>query len=334
MDELTRRTFIRTGAAAALTTSAGAWNIPAAQAAARGPYVPYRRRSYFKSEVAGLRIRRTRTRAFRRFMRTYADQRDTPHPVINGIGGNQWGTPFAVGRASHPVWRLTGDLHPKARRLAERGFHAPAWIGSMLTGTSDSPLCVMDRAWGFTMFCTNAEVVGHRLIRANAGSITYHSSNGLDFRNRRSDDDRNFTSRGRISDAMVIRRSLVRHGIKHGTDLGHVLHLFLAETRTADGHRHPMVGEESDNYGFGAQGERLAIAPWVDLSKRNLSPGGLVIARTLQNHGCYIGDNSGSASCFKAEQETDDRPLWDGLLGRNALKGITWDDFVVLGRRR
>lgn len=329
MDELSRRTFMRSGAAAAVAASAGAWSLSPAEAATR-PFLPYGRRSYFKSEVDGLRVNRDRTRAFRAFMRNHPDQRDHRYPVINGIGDNRWGTPFAVGTARHPVWRLTGDHHPKARRLVERGFHAPAWLGDMLTGTSDSPLCVMDRASGFTMFCTNAELVGPRLIRATSGSITYHSSNGLDYRNPRSNDRRNFTSRGRISDAMVIRRSLVRYGIRNRTDLGHVLHLFLAETRTADGHRHPMVGEEDDNFGFGAQGERLAIAPWVDLSKRGLSPGGLVIARTLKNHGCYIGDNSGSMSALKAEQSTRSRPLWDGLLTQDALRGITWDDFVVL----
>lgn len=331
MDELTRRNFVRTGAAAALAASSGAWTLSPAEAATR-PFLPYGRRSYFKSEVAGRRIDRARTRAFREFMRTYPDQRGHRYPVINGIGDNSWGTPFAVGTSRDPIWRLTGDHHPKARRLLERGFRAPAWLGEVLTGTSDSPLCVVDRASGFTMFCTNAEIVGPRLIRARSGSITYHSSNGLDHRNPRSNDRRNFTSRGRISDAMVIRRDLVRYGIRNRTDLGHVLHLFLAETRTGDGHRHPMVGAEGDNFGFGAQGERLAIAPGVNLSRRGLSPAGLVIARTLKNHGCYIGDNSGSSSALKAEQESPGRRLWDGLLTRDALRGITWDDFVVLRR--
>ena len=60
---------------------------------------------------------------------------------------------------------------------------------------------------------------------------------------------------------MVIRKDLVRHGVRHDTDLGHVLHLFLVETDSSRGFCHPMVGEESDKSGFGAEGERLAIDP-------------------------------------------------------------------------
>jgi UDP-glucose 4-epimerase len=73
----------------------------------------------------------------------------------------------------------------------------------------------MDRVSGFTVFCANAEVVGRHRIRVSSAGITYHSSNGLDYRNPLSDDRRNFTSRGRISNAMVIRRDLVRHGVRH-----------------------------------------------------------------------------------------------------------------------
>ena len=51
-----------------------------------------------------------------------------------------------------------------------------------------------------------------------------------------------------------------------------------------------------------------------------------MIARTLQRYGCYIGDNSGSASALKAQQENAARPLWRGTLRRDSLAGITWDD--------
>lgn len=336
MDELTRRTFLRTtaGAAAVAASAGGAVGALApaepALAAGRRPFLPYGRGSYFRTPVRGARIDRARTRAFRRFMERHPEQRDYAYPRINGVDGNDWGTAYAMGHARHPVWKLTGDHHKLARRLEVRGFHAPAWLGKMLTGTDDSPLCVVDRASGFTMFCANARVVGPRLIEATAGAITYHRSNGLDHRNPRSNDGRNFTSRGRISDAMVIRRDLVRYGVANDTDLGHVLHLFLVETRTRDGFRSPMVGAESENYGFGAQGERIAIGPWVDLTRRGLSPEALVIARTLQKYGCYIGDNSGSGSALKAEQENHARPVWNGRLDRDSLRGLTWDDFVVL----
>ena len=335
MYDLTRRNLLRTGVAAAAVGAATSvsWAETAAPAYAgrrRRPFVAYGRDSFFRSRVTGAPIDHARTREFRSFMRSHPDQRDYHFPRINGVAGNSWGTAYAMGRAGDPVWRLTGDHNPRARRLERRGFHAPEWLGDMLTGTSDSPLCVIDRASGFTMFCADAEVVGPRLIRATAGAITYHRSNGLDYRNPRSNDARNFTSRGRVSDAMVIRKDLVRYGVANSTDLGHVLHMFLVETRTADGYRSPMVGCEGGNYGFGAQGERIAIAPWVNLDERRLSPEAMVIARTLQNYGCYIGDNSGSQSCLKAEQENHRRPVWRGRLDRDALSGISWDDFVVI----
>ena len=58
-----------------------------------------------------------------------------------------------------------------------------------------------------------------------------------------------------------------------------------------------------------------------------------MIARTLQHHGCYFGDNAGGPSTFKAEQENRGRPIWHGLLRQDSLRGITWDDFVVLASR-
>jgi hypothetical protein len=172
--------------------------------------------------------------------------------------------------------------------------------------------------------------VGPRTISVQSAGITYHSSNGLHRKDPLSNDRRNLTSRGRISDAMVIRADLVDHGIANNTDLGHVLHLFLVETSSADGYRHPMVQCESGRLGFGAEGERVAIDPAVDLSERGLSPAGLVVARTLQRFGCYFGDNAGRESALKAEQETSTHPVWNGRLGQDSLAGLRWDDFVVL----
>ena len=296
------------------------------------PYLPYGRNSYFKSRVDDATIHHRRTRAFRAFMASHPDQRGFDHPRINGVRGNMWGTAFAMGDANDPVWRIRrrSNDNPRGRFLHTRGFHAPGWLGEVISGTSDSPVCVVDRVAGVTIFLTKARVAGGRRLDVEHASVTYHRSNGLDYRNPRSNDRRNFSSRGRISDAMVIRRDLVRHGVNNNTDLGHVLHLFLAETNSRDGFRHPMTGAEDGKRGFGAEGERLAIHPRVNLRRRGLSPEALVIARTLQRYGCYIGDNSGSATCLKAEQETRAHPVWRGRLGRDALEGITWDDFVVV----
>ncbi len=331
MGGITRRDFLRATLTAAAVGVVGQTSAcdSSSRAQAR-PFLAYSADSYFKGRVDGAPIDQTRTTVFRSFMKRHPHQRDHPHPRINGTEGNPWGTPYAMSSASDPIWKLAGEVSAECALLRTRGFHAPEWLGSMLTGTSDSPFCVIDRAFGVTVFCEKATQIGVRTISVLSAGITYHNSNGLDQRNPRSDSQQNFTSRGRISDAMVIREDLVDYAVANDTDLGHVLHMYFVETRTSDGFRHPMVGTEQGKYGFGAEGERIAISPNVDVATRGLSPEALVVARTLQNYGCYLGDNSGSQSALKAEQENGDRPIWKGRLDRDALEGLSWDDFVVL----
>jgi hypothetical protein len=129
---------------------------------------------------------------------------------------------------------------------------------------------------------------------------------------------------------MVIRKDAVDYAIANNTGLGYVLHMFLVETLTSAGFQNPMVANESGKNGWGAEGQRLAIDSSIDLTTRGLSPAGLVVARTLQVHGCYIGDNAGGGTTLKAEQETSAHPVWNGEMASNSLQGITWNDFVAL----
>jgi hypothetical protein len=331
---LSRRSLLGAGGLAVAAVGATPLLEPAAAAAATAtpsaPFLPYGTDSYFRTPVAGLSADPTRTQAFRTFMATFPDQRSYAYPRISGTGANRWGTAYTMSTAADPLWKLTGGVSTLCSCLATVGFHAPDWLGSVLTGTTDSPFCVVDLGSGFTVFGTKASVVAPRTISVQSAGITHHSSNGLHRKDPLTNDTRNFTSRGRISDAMVIRSDLVDYGIATNTDLGHVLHLFLAETRSSDGYRHPMVACEGGKYGFGAEGERIAIDPAVDLTQRGLSPAGLVVARTLQRYGCYIGDNAGRESMLKAEQETSAHPVWNGRLGPDSLAGLRWDDFVVL----
>jgi len=328
---LSRRRLLGAGGLAVATLAVTPLTEPAVAASGTTrPFLPYSADSYFRTPVGGLTPDPTRTAAFRTFMHTHPDQRSFAYPRINGTGSNRWGTAYAMSTAADPLWKLTGSVPAICSTLASTGFHAPDWLGSVLTGTTDSPFCVVDRGSGFTVFGTKASVVAPRTISVASAGITYHSSNGLHRSNPLSNDKRNATSRGRISDAMVIRSDLVDYGIANNTDLGHVLHLFLAETRSSDGYRHPMVGCEGGKYGFGAEGERIAIDPAVNLTTRGLSPAGLVIARTLQRYGCYIGDNAGKESTLKAEQETPTHPVWNGRLTQDSLAGLRWDDFIVL----
>ena len=295
------------------------------------PFLAYTANSYYKSPASQTAVDATLTASFRSFMASFAGQAGTAYPIINGVGGNQWGLPYAMGAATDPVWTLTGTLDAKTAILGTQGFHAPSWLGSVLTGTSDSPMCVIDTANGYTVFATKTSQASPTTIHVGGSAgITYHSSNGLDNRNPDSNDSRNETSRGRISDAMVIRADLVNWAIANNTGLGHVLHMFMVETLSSAGFQNPMIGCESGKNGWGAEGQRIAIDPSIDLTTRGLSPGGLAIARTLQQNGCYLGDNAGGASTFHAEQESTSHPVWNGLLTANSLAGITWNDFVAL----
>ena len=333
---LSRRSFLRSSIAAAAVGTAGAWSLqePAMAAAGAAPLLPYTGDSYFRSTVGALSVDSTRTAAFRSFMKTHPDQKKFAYPRINGAAsGNSWGTTFHLGSASDPVWKLKNP-RTETKILATQGFHmADAVAARVPTGTQDRPLLVVDPVLGYSIFC--ADVVPDRATRTitvSNSAVDYHASNGLDGRNPRSNDKRNFNSRGRIPDALVIRPDLLSYGMANGTGLGHVLQAFFVETRSADGFRHPMVGAENSKVGFGAEGERLAISPSVDLTKRGLSPAGLVLARTLQQHGMYLGDNSGSFTKLKGAQSTSTYDPYGGALNADSLKRITWDDFVVLER--
>lgn len=294
------------------------------------PFLAYGATSYFQSRVDGAPVDGAGTAAFRSFMKSHPEQRAYPYPAIRGTGGNTWGMPFAQSGAGDPQWRLSGTVPSPVSRLASEGFAAPDWFGQVLTGTTDSPMVVIDRASGRSIWAAKTKLAGSRVIQVGAAGFFDHASNGLDTRNPRSNSRVNYRSRGAIPDAMVIRKDLVDHAISTGGDLGHVLHMFLVETKTAAGFCHPMVGAESGKSGFGAEGQRIAIAPDVDVTSRGLSPEGVVIARTLQRHGCYFGDNSGSSTTLKAEQDSPGRNVWGGRLPSDALRGITWNDFVVL----
>jgi hypothetical protein len=243
---------------------------------------------------------------------------------------------YVDGAATDPIWKLTGSVPSAVSFLQTEGFHAPEKLGSLLTGTSDSPFVVMDRAGvpsmpnGLTVWAAKAVAGPNHTIQVGAAGAFQHDSNGLDKRNATSNSDKNYRSRGAIPDAMVIRKDLVAWAIANKSDLGHVLHMFWAETSTAAGFAFPMVGTESSKYGWGAEGMRIRIKPSVDLTTRGLTPGGLVIARTLQRYGAYLGDNSGSDTSLKVEQ---DFGQWRNLLTQDALKGLTWNDFEFVDRK-
>ena len=298
--------------------------------AADGSSLPYSANSFFQSRVTNAPVDATRTREFHAFMASHPDQAAIDWPKINV--NPDWAMSYHLGQATDPVWRLAGGntSDPRLAVLRTQGFHmADSVADSFPTGTQDRPGVMVDPVFGYTV--QFADAVPNRATRtitvSNAG-IMWHGSNGLDGRNPNSDDERNFTSRGRILDAMVIRPDQLQRAMADGTGLGHVLHLFFVETNTADGVVHPMTGAEGDKAGWGAEGERIRIRPDVNLEARGLTGAALVIARTLQEHGAYIGDNSGSSTQIKASQPQH----YTGTnLTTDALRGkLTWADFEVI----
>ena len=136
-------------------------------------------------------------------------------PALKGLPGNSWGMPFALSTCSDPLWRLTGSVPSEVAFLTTEGFHAPSNFGTYLTGTSDSPLVVIDTCGvpsmpnGLSVWASGAsQGSGNTLNVGNAGAFQ-HDSNGLDRRNPASNSTKNFRSRGAIPDAMVIRKDSV-----------------------------------------------------------------------------------------------------------------------------
>jgi hypothetical protein len=299
---------------------------------AGGALLPYSADSFFKSRVTSAPVDAARTSSFRAFMASHPDQKGITWPKINM--NPDWAMSYHVGKSTDPVWRLAGGntSDPHLAVLRSQGFHmADSVADSFPAGSQDRPGVMIDPVFGYTVqFADAVPNKATRTITVSNAGIMWHSSNGLDGRNPKSNDERNFTSRGRIPDAMVIRRDQLDQAMANGTGLGHVLHLFFVETNSADGAVHPMTGDESGNSGWGAEGERIRIRPDLDLEARGLTGAALVVARTLQENGAYIGDNSGSSTQIKASQPG----AYTGTnLSTDALQGkISWADFEVLPR--
>jgi hypothetical protein len=274
----------------------------------------------------------TRTSQFHAFMAKHPDQAATTWPKVNM--NENWAMSYDYGTTSDPIWHLKGGNTNDSRlatvAVGGRGFHMADSVASTFpTGTQDRPGVVIDTAFGFTLqFADAVPDLATRTITVSNAGIMWHSSNGLDYRNPRSNDNRNFTSRGRILDAMVVTREDLDRAVANGTGVGHVVQWYFVETLSTDGAVHPMVGAEGSKYGWGAEGERLRIKPSVDLKARGLTGHALALARTMQEHGAYLGDNSGSTTQIKLSQAAK----YQGTnLTTDVFKGkLSWTDFEVV----
>lgn len=270
--------------------------------------LPYGPDSYFQSRADSLPVDATRTAEFQKFMAAHPDQggKGITWPKVNMNAS--WAMSYDYGTAADPIWHLkggnTGDARLAVVAVGGKGFHmSDATAATFPSGSQDRPGVIIDEASGFTVqFADAVPDLATRTITVSNAGILWHSSNGLDYRNPLSDDQRNFTSRGRILDAMIVTREDLDRAVAAKTGVGHVLHLYFVETNSAAGFKNPMVGAESGKNGWGAEGDRIRLKPSIDLEARGLTGYPLALARTMQQNGLYVGDQSGSATQVKLSQ--------------------------------
>jgi len=70
----------------------------------------------------------------------------------------------------------------------------------------------------------------------------------------------------------------------------------------------------------------VRIKPAVNLSTKGLNPAALIVAKALQTYGCIVGDNSGSSSRLKLQENVD----WTGILSTDDLSSIPFTDWVFV----
>jgi uncharacterized membrane protein YgcG len=278
-----------------------------------------------------------KTTAMRNFLNTSPEQQSSGRdwPALTGAQGNTWGMAYRESHASDPIWTFhatgLGDIPTAVRWLTTQGCHIPSGFEASITGTSDSPMVIIDREIGVTVWASKvSKGVGNTILVAGSAGAFFHGSNGLDGRRSESNDARNFRSRGAIPDAMLIRKDLLDEAVATSGTLGHVLHCFWAASDGSGNPLFPMVGSEARN-GWGREGQRISIDDSVDLDARPGSAYAKAIARTLQVHGAYIGDNAGRiGTTFKLEQDRPGHVVWGTSIGVDELEGtVTWDDFVA-----
>lgn len=81
------------------------------------------------------------------------------------------------------------------------------------------------------------------------------------------------------------------------------------------------------------EGGRIQLDPSVDVDSLNASPGVKTVARALQTHGAYVGDNGGARVAILFEHGPDSQVYEESGIGNGdygSLAGIPWDKMRVL----
>ncbi len=227
---------------------------------------------------------------------------------LAGAGGNPWGHPIYWARRSDPTYDVAGvrgDSPPELDTLRIPRDAQPA-------SNTDGTMSIYDFRKGYVTALTDAAYDPESDSWTAAGAtVTYLKSNGLHVNTGQSDDVRNRgTHRGNNGATSTVSWDMVHTGA-----VRHVLKV-AAGPEVANRFVFPMVGSDGDYQGddpaVPPQGLRMRIRPSVDLEAMNLNPEALIIARTLQRYGFYIGDSGGTTALKLEDTEAEGRgQLWD-----------------------
>lgn len=83
----------------------------------------------------------------------------------------------------------------------------------------------------------------------------------------------------------------------------------------------PMAGAEKGKGGIVPEGVVIRIKKSVNLAGYPLTPAARIVAKSLQDYGCTVGDNSGSGNRLKIQANA----TWTGMLNADSLKPLTWN---------
>lgn len=182
------------------------------------------------------------------------------------------------------------------------------------------PMAGNDAAMSVIDVTTNQDIALFEFRRDSRGkpqatgvSRYWLDSEGLD--QRVGGSSGNTGHRGVPGLTMCVRREDLARGLGHRTK--------IALPGTGGWGCFPMSGFEKGKGGIIGEGIILRIKASVDLATRPLSAPALAIAHGLQTHGAVVGDN-GAQVTLKVEAGT--------TLPRDALRGLTWDDFEFVER--
>jgi hypothetical protein len=235
-----------------------------------------------------------------------------------------WALPVYFAREGDPVYTIKpGQYGPTLYEV-----HIP--LGALPGNNSDALMAVFDRARS-VVFELNHGVYNPVTHSWSAvGTALYGlASNGLACSLPESNRvcPMNSGHRGIPPAIFAIRYNEVKAGA-----IRHVIKISL--DRTGDCHFYPASGNEQGKGGNICEGTILRIREGVDLSRRRLSYGCLVIARAIKRYGAVVGDTGGlPMAVFLENLELEGRPQrWSNLgVSTNCFQGkVSFNDFVAI----